>query len=84
MEQAKIEELKSQLAQRAVTVTFKRKDGELRVMECTLNMQLVPPSKWPQNKVTLSENTKQTTMRVYDLKAKDWRSFVIDNVIKTV
>ena len=72
--------LKESIDKQLVEVTFRKKDGEIRVMTCTTNLDLIPPSAWPQNKVTISEATKERTMRVYDLNAQGWRSFVIDNV----
>lgn len=73
--------LRSELSKRIVIVTFKKVDGDIRVMNCTTNLDLVPPSAWPQDKVKISEQAKEKTIRVYDLKAKGWRSFIIENVI---
>lgn len=75
-----IDILKESIGARLVEVTFRKKDGEHRVMTCTTSLELIPPSAWPQNKVTISEATKERTMRVYDLNAQGWRSFVLDNV----
>jgi hypothetical protein len=72
------------LHENPVTVTFTKKDGTERVMNCTLQPELLP-------KVELKENTKprkesNTSMRVFDLDKKEWRSFTIKNVkrIRTV
>ncbi len=75
-----LETLRECIGKQLIEVTFRKKDGELRVMTCTTNLDLIPPSAWPQGKVTLSEQTQERTMRVYDLNAQGWRSFVIDNV----
>lgn len=75
-----IDSLKENIGKQLVEVTFRKKDGEIRVMTCTTNLDLIPPSSWPQNKINLSEATKDRTMRVYDLNAQGWRSFVLDNV----
>lgn len=75
-----IEILRDSIGERLVEVTFTKKDGSIRVMTCTANLDLIPPSAWPQNKVNISEATKDRTMRVYDLNAQGWRSFVLDNV----
>lgn len=82
MDKISIEALKNTLAQNLVVVSFKKKNGELRVMTCTNNMSFVPPSKWPRDKAHLSEETKERTIRVYDTKAQDWRSFLFDNVLE--
>lgn len=76
--------LQDELNKRIVTVTFKKINGDLRVMDCTKNLELVPPSRWPQGKQELSEETKEKAIRVYDVKAQGWRSFLTDNVIEFV
>jgi hypothetical protein len=70
--------LKSVLKQSPAKVTFTKKDGSNRVMQCTLDPTLLPQK-------TLTENTKprksnENTMSVYDLDAENWRSFIIKNV----
>jgi hypothetical protein len=70
--------LKDMLKVGPVTVTFTKKDGTVRVMECTLDSNLIPPAPVtegaePKKKKTVNENT----MAVYDLEAKAWRSFTI-------
>lgn len=79
-----VENLKTELRSRVVTVTFTKKNGDLRKMDCTLNLQLVPPSKWPKDKTDVSENVNQSAVRVYDVKAGGWRSFLISNVIEAI
>lgn len=78
-----VETLKTELRNRVVTVTFTKKNGDMRKMDCTLNLQLVPPSKWPKEK-DVSENVNQPAVRVYDVKAGGWRSFLISNVIEAI
>lgn len=73
--------IKEILRERSAVVTFKKVNGDQRVMECTTNLDLIPPSGWPQGKIELSEETKNQTLRVYDLKAQGWRSFKIENFI---
>jgi hypothetical protein len=75
-----IETLKDCIDKQLIEVTFRKKDGEIRAMTCTTNLDLIPPSAWPKNKVAISEATKERTMRVYDLNVQGWRSFVLDNV----
>jgi hypothetical protein len=76
--------LRQELPLRVVTVTFKKVNGDLRIMDCTTNLQFVPPSKWPKDKIELSEESKQKTFRVFDVKAQGWRSFHSDSVIEAV
>lgn len=80
--------LKSHLAFGPVTVTFNKKDGTERVMECTTNPSLVPlvetvvhetntdnPIDFPKVK-----KVNEEVMPVYDLEAKGWRSFRWDSI----
>lgn len=79
-----LDSLRSELGNRICTVTFKKVNGDIRVMDCTTNLQLVPPSKWPQDKIELTEESKAKTLRVFDVKAQGWRSFHSDSVIEAV
>jgi hypothetical protein len=64
-----------------VTVTFTKKDGTERVMKCTLNPELLPevePKAITEDKKPRKEST--TSMRVFDLEKKEWRSFTIKSI----
>lgn len=61
-----------------VTVTFTKKDGTERVMRCTLQSDLVPKIELKEDAKPRKEST--TTMRVFDLDKKEWRSFTIRNI----
>ena len=69
--------LKGNIAQ----VKFKKVNGDIRDMRCTLREDLLPP-------VIESATTKgqhdanDEVVAVYDLDAEGWRSFRIDSVIK--
>jgi hypothetical protein len=62
-------------------IKFKKVNGDIRDMRCTLREDLLPP-------VTESATTKRQhdandeVVAVYDLDAEGWRSFRIDNVIE--
>jgi hypothetical protein len=73
--------LKDMLKVSPATITFTKKDGTERVMQCTLDATLLPPapineSGEPKKKRAVNDNT----MAVYDLEAKAWRSFTIRSV----
>ena len=83
--------LKSHLAYGPVTVTFIKKDGTERVMECTTNSDLIPvveekvhmtntdnPVDFPTSKKEKKINND--VMPVYDLEAKAWKSFRWDSI----
>jgi hypothetical protein len=61
-----------------VTVTFNKKDGAERVMTCSLQPELLPPSPIKESTTTKKENPN--IISVYDLEAQGWRSFIVKNV----
>ena len=65
----------------SVTVTFTKKDGTERVMNCTLKPELLPEAKpVAEGKEPRKEST--TSIRVYDLEKQEWRSFTTKNVTR--
>ena len=68
--------LQQQLRTGVLDVTFTKLNGEQRVMTCTLIPALIPEEARPKGVAVLSEEAQERTMRVYDLNAKGWRSFV--------
>ena len=83
--------LKSHLAFGPVTITFTKKDGSERVMECTTSTALVPFVEEPVH-VTNTDNpidfpvpkkekkVNEDVCPVYDLESKHWKSFRWDSV----
>lgn len=70
--------LKGVLLETTVTVTFIKKDGSERVMNCTLN-----PSVLPTKEITNEAKTRKqptNTISVYDINQNGWRSFTIKSV----
>ena len=63
--------------EKEVVVKFTKKDGQIRVMRCTLDFTKVPKADRPKN-VDISKilNLLQNSgiMHVYDLDKKGWRS----------
>ena len=74
-----LEQIKNILRSQVATVTFLKNNGERREMQCTLNMEHVPPSMWPKG--TLTEQNTTDQVRVFDVKAQGWRSFNFKNFI---
>lgn len=62
-----------------VEVTFKKVDGSIRVMPCTLDPALLPKVEVTEGKRTKAPNPN--TMSVFCTDKAEWRSFRIDNVI---
>jgi hypothetical protein len=61
-----------------IKVTFTKKDGTERVMNCTLQPNLLPLVETKQKERELIK--PKDYMAVYDLDLKEWRSFVIKSV----
>ena len=68
--------LKQLLHEGDVEVTFVKKDGTERVMKCTLNEDVVPPTGDKLHNVNRSESAQP----VYDVESQGWRSFRWDSV----
>ena len=66
-----------------VCVTFTKKDGSERKMQCTLIESKIPTDKRPKG-TSESENTSTvgSAVRVFDTEVGEWRSFRWDSVIK--
>ena len=63
-------------------VTFTKVDGTVRVMECTLRTDLIPPAPEPADPAKPKRAVKKNddVVAVYDTENKGWRSFRIDSV----
>ncbi len=73
--------LKSHLAMGPVTVTFTKKDGSERVMNCTTSSKLVPPNPVVEGVEAKKEKkANEEVMPVYDIDAEGWRSFRWDSI----
>ncbi len=81
--------LKGHLAMGPVTVTFTKKDGTERVMQCTTSADWIPPEPvhetntdnpidFPAPKREKKPN--EEIMSVYDLESMHWKSFRWDSV----
>jgi len=73
--------LKGHLNFGAVTVTFTKKDGTERVMECTTSPSLVPPEPIAEDAAPKREKKKnEEVCPVYDIQAGHWKSFRWDSI----
>jgi len=73
--------LKSHLKYGPVTVVFTKKDGTERVMNCTTNAALVPPTTVVESTEPKKEKkVNEDVMPVFDLDANAWRSFRWDSI----
>ena len=66
------------LTERNVKITFTKKDGTERVMNCTLDPNVIPLVESVQDK--REKNKDKDYIAVYDTDIKEWRSFIIKSV----
>jgi hypothetical protein len=70
--------LKGVLTVQPATITFTKKDGTERVMNCTLRGDMLPVVEIKEDKAPRKQN--DSVLSVYDLDAQGWRSFTINTV----
>lgn len=58
-----------------VSITFEKKDGTIRELNCTLKDV---PAYVPKTDIVRKKS--ESTISVYDIDNQDWRSFRIDSV----
>lgn len=63
-----------------VEVTFTKRDGSQRVMNCTLSKDVVPPATKDPLTQTKVRKLNEDVMVVWDTDKNDWRSFRLDQV----
>lgn len=74
-----IEEVLQTLKRGITIVKFLKKDDTERVMVATLDPKLLPERDAIITQEYVVKNTNQ--IRVYDVEAEDWRSFLFDRII---
>lgn len=62
------------LQKQVMKVTFTKVNGDERVMDCTLQEHMVPPTS-PENR---KEN--EEVLPVFDINKGEWRSFRMDSI----
>ena len=73
--------LMSLLKKGPVVVHFVKEDGSERVMECTLQPELLPPMPVKEDVETAKPKKENLdVVSVYDIKAQGWRSFILKNI----
>jgi len=71
----------SMLKMGPATVVFTKKDGTERIMQCTLEPNALPKVVVKEDKKT-DRKKSDTSIAVYDIEAKGWRSFTIRSIKK--
>ena len=72
--------MKAELNKGICEVTFTKKNGEERVMPCTLVFDSIPEEHQPKG--TGSAHQSQETIAVWCMDKEAWRSFRVDSVTK--
>lgn len=67
----------SHLRMGPVEVTFKKKDGTERIMNCSLQEGVVIPH---EKKTDREKEPNLDVLPVWDLDKKEWRSFRLDSI----
>jgi hypothetical protein len=69
--------VRSLLNEGIVTISFTKKDGTERVMNCALRGDLIPEDKYPKVKETGATTKAKSTesYAVFDIDKQEWRSF---------
>jgi len=73
-----LDNLWEDLATKVLKVTFKKLNGDTRVLTCTRSPTFIPV-KMAESEV---ENATKNLVNVWDVEAKGWRSFHYDRVEK--
>jgi len=64
-------------------VKFKKVNGTIRDMLCTLREDMIPAAvSEPTTLVKRQHDTSDEVVAVYDIESEGWRSFRIDSVIE--
>jgi len=75
--------LKNFLKDNKVEVTFRKVNGETRVMNCTLCEDFIPGKLDNNIGIKPPPKINDNVLAVYDLDKNSWRSFRIDSIIET-
>ena len=70
-------ELRDLLTENVLRVTFDKKNGEKRIMTCTLKQDMLPKTT-AVKKIEYKES--MTSLSVWDTNADGWRAFCLDKI----
>ena len=62
------------LQKKTMRITFTKVNGEERIMDCTLQENIVPPTKYTDRK------QNEEVLPVFDINKGEWRSFRLDSI----
>ena len=70
--------LKAKLNENEVGITFTKRDGSERTMQCTLSTSRIPGEQLPKEGDTSTSSTQ--AQAVFDTQKQGWRSFRWDSI----
>ena len=62
------------LQKKTMRITFTKVNGDERIMDCTLQEHIVPPTKYTDRK------QNEEVLPVFDINKGEWRSFRLDSI----
>lgn len=74
--------LKDLLRQYIITIYFKKSDGTVRRLVCTLNQNFLPNREESEGVTKTKKAKSGTSQAVFDVEKGEWRSFAWDTVVK--
>jgi len=78
-------EVLEMLRESVCEVTFKKVDGELRVMPCTLKSDVLPAKPvLSENEIVKTRTKAPGVISVWSMDRKEWRSFRLANIVSVV
>lgn len=72
--------LKHTLKKQVCEVTFTKVNGDIRVMDCTLDPSVLPAPVVKESSDKPARKSPENSLAVFDTNANGWRSFIIKNV----
>ena len=70
------------LHEQDMIITFTKKDGTVREMQCTLAEDIITEDNRPKGEVEVRDNGD--TIRVFDIEKDAWRSFNYSTIISVM
>lgn len=76
----KREALVESLKINVMRVVFTKKDGEERIMTCTLSDYIAPEIPWRGDIIASKKKVNEEVLAVWDIDKDAWRSFRLDSI----
>lgn len=64
------------------TIVFRKVNGDIREMSCTLDRSIVPPAPKDKASARMARPLTPGLVSAWDVNANGWRSFYVDSIIE--